>query len=148
MKKLIREIEFQNAVSDLVSLPQVQQLRRYRHHRATDRYTHTMRVARWSFRLARRLGLDERAAARGAMLHDLFFHDKSSRPADYGDSVLLHHPEEAAENAKRVTQLTDKEENIILSHMWPLSRHAPRSAEAVLVNLVDDVVAVGDFGRR
>lgn len=147
MKKLIRAIEFDNAVRDLLELPEVQQLRRYRHHR-TNRYEHTLRVARWSFRMARGLGLDQRSAARGAVLHDLFFHDKSCRPEGYRGSAFVRHPEEAVENARALTQLTDKEENIILSHMWPVCPHAPHSAEALLVNLVDNVVAVGDLAVR
>jgi uncharacterized protein len=148
MKKLMRAIEFENAVGDLLLLPEVQRLRSYRHHR-TNRYEHTMRVARWSFRVARCLGLDERSAARGAVLHDLFFHDKSCRPEGYEGSAFVQHPEEAAQNARAVTELSDKEENIILSHMWPVSlRHLPRSPEAVLVNLVDDVVAMGDLAHR
>lgn len=148
MKKLLRAIEFDNAVRDLLEKPEVQNLRRYRHHQRTNRYEHTLRVARWSFRAARWLGLDERSAARGAVLHDLFFHDKTCRPEGYRGSALVHHPEEAAENARQLTELSPKEENIILSHMWPLSRHAPHSPEAVLVNLVDDVVSVGDLGAR
>lgn len=148
MKKLLRAIEFDNAVRDLLVLPEVQQLRAYRHHR-TNRYEHTLRVARWSFRAARWLGLDERSAARGAVLHDLFYHDRSCRPAGYRGSALVRHPREAVENARRITRLTPKEEDIILSHMWPVSpRHLPHSAEAVLVNLVDDVVAVGDLAPR
>lgn len=147
MKKLLRAIEFNNAVGDLLELPEVQGLRAYRHHR-TNRYEHTLRVARWSFRTARWLGLDERAAARGAVLHDLFYHDRTNRPAGYQGSAFRRHPEEAVKNARAVTELTEKEENIILSHMWPVCPHAPRSAEAVLVNLVDDLVAVGDLARR
>ena len=142
------EIEFDNAVRDLVALPEVQQLRRYTHHRHTNRYIHTMRVARLSFRVAKRLGLDARAAARGAVLHDLFFHDRSCRPENYRGPVVLRHPEEAAENAKRLIALSPKEENIILSHMWPMSRHAPHSPEAVLVNLADDLVAVDDLRQK
>ena len=143
------EIEFDNAVRDLLEQPEVQRLRQYTHHKRTTRYHHTMRVARWSFRAARRLGLDARSAARGAVLHDLFFHDKSCRPENYQGPAVLKHPEEAAENAKLLTELSPKEENIILSHMWPASRHAPHSPEAVLVNLVDDLVAVGDLrGKR
>lgn len=147
MKKLLRAIEFDNAVRDLLELPEVQQLRTYRHHR-TNRYEHTLRVARWSFRTARWLGLDERAAARGAVLHDLFYHDRTNRPEGYQGSAFRRHPEEAVQNARAVTELTEKEENIILSHMWPVCPHAPHSAEAVLVNLVDDLVAVGDLARR
>jgi uncharacterized protein len=145
MKKLLNALAFDRAVGDLLELPEVQRLRAYRHHR-TDRYEHSLRVARWSFRTARLLGLDERAAARGAVLHDLFYHDRTCRPEGYEGSAFVRHPEEAVRNARSLTQLTEKEEDIIRSHMWPVSpRHIPHSAEAVLVNLVDDVVSVRDL---
>ena len=40
-----------------------------------------------------------------------------------------------------MTKLSDKERNIILSHMWPLGGALPRSLEALLVDLVDTFCA-------
>lgn len=140
--------DFTEAVGPLALRPELRQIRRYSHHRNVNRYDHTVRVALLSYRIARRLGLDARATARAAMLHDLFYHDRTCRPAGYHGWVVLNHPEEAAANARQITDLTPKEENIILSHMWPVSRHAPHCREAVLVNLVDDWVAVRDYFRR
>ena len=40
--------------------------------------------------------------------------------------------------------LSSKEENIILSHMWPLARRRPRSAEAAVVNLADKLCATAE----
>ena len=51
------------------------------------------------------------------------------------------HPRAAARNAAELTALSEKERNIILSHMWPLGGQLPRSWEAWLVDLVDTLCA-------
>ena len=61
----------------------------------------------------------------------------------------MTHPETAAKNAEALTgDLTDKERNIILSHMWPAGRHLPRSREAWLVDMVDNYVTLLDMTDR
>ena len=69
-------------------------------------YTHL------SFRAARWLRLDERAAARGGLLHDLYLYDPRDKSAHPG-SQCFDHPRAAARNAEQVTKLSDKERNII-----------------------------------
>ena len=63
--------------------------------------------------------------------------DKSAHPG----CQCFDHPRAAARNAEQLTELTDKERNIILSHMWPLGGQLPRSMEAWLVDLVDTLCA-------
>lgn len=145
MAQKIWKKEFDQAVGDLLPTPEVQQLRKFHHHRNINRYDHTIRVAEVSFQVAKRLGLDARATARAALLHDLFYYDKTCRRPDDRGWVILNHPEEALDNARRLTKLSPKEENIILAHMWPVSRHAPHCREAWVVNVVDDLVAVRDY---
>ena len=46
-------------------------------------------------------------------------------------------------NARNYFQITQKEQNIIRSHMWPLTvRHRPTCREAVIVCLADKYCAV------
>ena len=46
-------------------------------------------------------------------------------------------------NARNYFQITQKEQNIIQSHMWPLTfRHMPTCREAVIVCLADKYCAV------
>ena len=46
-------------------------------------------------------------------------------------------------NARNYFQITKKEQNIIRSHMWPLTfRHMPTCREAVIVCLADKYCAV------
>ena len=99
-----------------------------------------MLVSQLSFRIARTWGLDSRAVARSALLHDLYHGGKDS-------NYLRHarnHPLTALHNALEVTELSEKEQNIIASHMWPLCAARPRSREAWLVNAVDTFTAFVD----
>ena len=62
---------FFEAIEDLYNRPEVQGLSIYEQHLDIDRLQHITSVAYISFLTCRRLGLDYRTAARGAILHDL-----------------------------------------------------------------------------
>ena len=94
-----------------------------------------------AFRLARRWGLDYRAAARGGLLHDLYLYDARDH-SQYEGNQCFAHPKAALKNAQALCgALSAVEENIIISHMWPLARRMPRYKEAVVVNLADKLCA-------
>lgn len=134
------QTEFADQIDDLLHTPAVQNLQYYPHHHRVTRYEHVLLVAQLSFRIARAWGLDSRAVARSALLHDLYHGGKDS-------NYLRHarnHPLTALHNALEVTELSEKEQNIIASHMWPLCAARPRSREAWLVNAVDTLTAFVD----
>ena len=134
------QTEFADQIDDLLHTPAVQNLQYYPHHHRVTRYEHVLLVAQLSFRIARAWGLDSRAVARSALLHDLYHGGKDA-------NYLRHsrtHPLTALHNAMNVTTLSAKEQNIIASHMWPLCTARPRSREAWLVNVVDTLTAFVD----
>ena len=134
------QTEFADQIDDLLHTPAVQNLQYYPHHHRVTRYEHVLLVAQLSFRIARAWGLDIRAVARSALLHDLYHGGKDA-------NYLRHsrtHPLTALHNAMNVTTLSAKEQNIIASHMWPLCTARPRSREAWLVNAVDTLTAFVD----
>ena len=142
MKTLVPDwqTEFADQIDDLLHTPAVQNLQYYPHHHRVTRYEHVLLVAQLSFRIARAWGLDSRAVARSALLHDLYHGGKDA-------NYLRHsrtHPLTALHNAMNVTTLSAKEQNIIASHMWPLCTARPRSREAWLVNAVDTLTAFVD----
>jgi len=131
---------FVSCVKDLLDTPQVQSMRQYPHHLHVNCFEHSIFVSYVSFRLGRRWGLDYRACARAGLLHDLYLYrwdDKSAHPGNQ----CLDHPVFALRNASALTQLSGKERNIILSHMFPLSLCLPRSREAWTVSLADKLCA-------
>ena len=138
---------FVNCVRDLLDSPEVQSMRALPHHPGTSCYEHSVFVAYVSFRLARRWGLDYRAAARAGLLHDLYLYDARNKPAYYGNQCFAH-PVAALKNAWALCgSLTPMEENIIISHMWPLSRRMPRYKESLVVNLADKLCATAEVSH-
>ena len=55
------------------------------------------------------------------------------------------HPRRALENAAADWELTDRERDIILHHMFPLTPLPPRSREAWVVCLADKLCAVQEM---
>ena len=132
---------FLDCVSDLLVSPQVQSMRDIPHHPGTSCFEHSVFVSSVAFRRARRWGLDYRAAARGGLLHDLYLYDSRDH-SNYEGNQCFAHPRAALKNARALCgSLTAVEENIIISHMWPLARRMPHYKEAVVVNLADKLCA-------
>lgn len=144
--QIINHREFLSCVADLLATPQVQSMRQWIHHPGVTCFEHSVFVSYIAFRLARRWGKDYRMAARMGLLHDLYLYDPADRSAHPGNQCF-DHPVAACRNAEALMELSDKERNIILSHMWPLGGALPRSLEAWLVDLVDTVCASLELTR-
>ena len=130
-----------DCVADLMGSREVLSMRDIPHHPGCTCYEHSVFVAYIAYRLARRWGLDRRMAARCGLLHDLYLYN-ARLPGTHPGSQCFDHPVAAARNASALCGgLSDKEENIILSHMWPLAKTFPHSREAAVVNLADKFCA-------
>ena len=129
--------------------PEVQRMREFIQHGDVTTYQHCKNVVLVSFWLNRRfhLGADETSLAVGAFLHDFYLYDWHKRSSFRGLRRLFEmhgfaHPGSACVNAERCFAITRKEQNIISSHMWPLTfRHVPTCREAVIVCLADKYCA-------
>lgn len=133
-------IEYSNSVSDLFMLDSVKKLDNYSQHLNTSRLQHSLNVSYYSFRMAKFLGLDYRAAARGGLLHDLYYYEFKNVNMSCSKHSK-HHPAVALENAKLIADITALEEDIILSHMWPMSPKSPSHRESFIVTFFDKVCA-------
>ena len=132
---------FLECVADLIGSREVLSMRDIPHHPGCNCYEHSVFVAYIAFRLARRWGLDCRTAARCGLLHDLYLYN-AREPGTHPGNQCFDHPVAAARNARMLCGgLSPKEENIILSHMWPLAKRRPRSPEAAVVYLADKFCA-------
>jgi uncharacterized protein len=141
-----RMTEYIRTTKELLETDLVRMMGRWKHHGPVTALDHSLFVSYSSYRWARLLHLDARAAARGGLLHDLYLYDPKDKTAHPG-SQCFDHPKAAARNAEKITDLSPKERNIILSHMWPLGGQLPRSREALLVDLVDTVCAGLELSR-
>ncbi len=134
---------FNDAVFDIINTKELQMLRGVpQHSHDVDRYDHSIYVAYTSYNICKKLGLDATAAARGGMLHDFeLIGSMENRPGII--KMFFVHSAIAAEHANRTFSITEKERNIISSHMWPATPLAiPLSAEAAVVGVADKYCAV------
>ena len=126
-------------------------MQEYSQHETSNSLKHSIHVAKVSFALAERMHvrIDEQVLATGAILHDYYLYDiDESGFSDYKHGTK--HPQTALDNAMKEFQLSPKEQNIIRSHMWPLTLfHVPKSKEAWIVSLADKYCATKEmYGRR
>jgi len=138
------EIEFLEEAAPLLEHPMVKALSQHNHHKGKTRLDHVKEVAWLSFLLGKRFSLDCRAIVRGALLHDLFFYDwLREGPRLHG----FRHHNIALKNARKITFLSKKEEDIIKKHMWPLTIIPPFYKESLIVSLVDTFCSTRDYIR-
>lgn len=112
-------------------------------HGSVSVYEHCISVAAESVRLARamKLDVDIDSLIRGALLHDYFLYDWHDNPDGRHNVHGFTHPYTALRNASSDFELTRKERDIIVHHMFPLVPLPPHSKEAWLVCLADKICA-------
>ena len=138
MLKEIFKMEFEYIVKDILSNKEFQKTKEKVHHGIT-RYDHLVRVAFHTFIITKLMKLNYVEATRAALLHD-FFIDETENETKY--NALQNHPKYALENAKKYYDLTPLQEDIITSHMFPVTITPPKYLESWIVDLVDDVAGI------
>ena len=136
--------EFYLLIEDLISNETVQKMKEFKQHYNTSTYEHCFNVAFISYKICKKLGLDYKAAARGGMLHDLFLYDwrNSQKILNLERKHAFIHPKIALENASKLFDLTKKEQDIIVKHMWPVTIAFPKYLESYIITFVDKYSAI------
>lgn len=131
--------EFLEIVDDLVKNKKVNEMKKYRQHYDINTYEHCKNVAFISYKICKKMKWDYVSAARAGMLHDLFLYDwREKRPhKKFTDLHAFSHPRIALENARKITSLNEKEEDIILKHMWPVTLTLPKYKESFVITIAD-----------
>ena len=80
--------EFCRTTEELLGSDAVRMMGRWKHHGHISTLDHSLFVAYCSYRAARALRLDETAAARAGLLHDLYLYDSRDERLIY----TPHHP--------------------------------------------------------
>ncbi|PWL72090.1 MAG: hypothetical protein DBY23_02015 [Bacillota bacterium] len=137
-----KDQNYYKLVEDILDNEEFQSLKNVAHH-GLNRYDHCLRVSYYSYKITKLLSLSPDEVARAALLHDFFFENEntySNRKERF--NVLYSHPQFALDNAKKYFDLTKKQEDIILSHMFPICKTVPKYMESWIVDVVDDLVAL------
>lgn len=141
------EVIFNELLKDYLYNERVMEMKDYIQHGTVSTYEHCRQVARLSFGMNRRLhlGADEKIITIGAMLHDYYLYDWH---VDGDGSHRLHgltHPRVAQENAVRHFQIDNDIQNVIRTHMWPLTiTKVPNSKEALIVSIADKCCSLNE----
>lgn len=102
---------------------------------------HSLNVAKYSLFFSKKLpiAVNRRELIRGALLHDYFLYDwhTKDRANEHRHLHGFYHPGIALRNASKEYSLTQREQDIIKKHMWPLTVVPPMCREAWIVTAAD-----------
>lgn len=59
---------------------------------------------------------------------------------------VTKHPEIAVNNSKKYFELSEFQEDIIRTHMWPCTLRPPKYLESWIVDFIDDISAIFERG--
>ena len=137
-------VSFDTIAKDIINNEYYQKLIEENHH-GLNRYEHSIRVAKKTYNIAKKLNINYVSATRAALLHDFFIN------TDFGEIKGIKkgttHPEIALQNAKKHFNLNKKEEDAIINHMFPLTFTPPASLEGVVLSLTDKIIAIYEYSR-
>lgn len=145
-KEIKNDLDYKNCISDLIENKEVLKLHQFVQHANVSRLEHCLLVSYESYLWCRKFGLDYRSAARGGLLHDFFLYDRRVEKPYRGFHGFVH-PKIALDNAQKHFSLNDKEIDIIIKHMWPLTIEPPKYVESFIVSCVDKYCASLEFAK-
>ncbi|KPU45484.1 hypothetical protein OXPF_07170 [Oxobacter pfennigii] len=132
--------EHKECIRDIVQHEMVGMMKNFIQHGETNCLEHSFYVSYISYLVCKNIGLDYRSAARGGLLHDFFLYDWHEEKPYRGLHGLIH-PNIALQNANKYFDLNDREKDIILKHMWPLTIRLPKYKETFVVLMADKYCA-------
>ena len=137
--------EFNSLIEDITNNKQFNKLNKELHHGIT-RYEHSMRVARWTYKVCKLFNMNNKdSVTRAALLHD--FYINNDLVSESGASKLGEHPTKALENSLKYFELDAIQKDIIKTHMFPCNFDIPKYKESWLVSGVDKAVSTYEMLR-
>ena len=142
----IKNKEYKRIVKDILRNNEFKKMYYIEHH-GISRWEHLIKISYRSYVIAKKLKLDYRSVARGALLHDFYLDgDERDQKRKFLDTFV--HPKKALITSINNFEMNDMEKNIIVSHMFPIYLALPRYKESVLVNIVDKIIGGKELIRE
>ena len=131
----IKDKEYKRIVRDILRNNEFKKLYNIEHH-GISRFEHLLKVSYHSYLIAKKLKLDYKSVARGALLHDFYLDgDERNTKTKFLDTFI--HPKKALDTSIQNFDINKIEKNIIISHMFPIYPTIPTYKESILVNFID-----------
>ena len=120
------------------------------HHLRSSLTDHTLNVCIMSLRLSELLNkmhieTDPKDLIQASLCHDLGMLDRTEKYSGRTAAWKGHAEESDSIARDLLPDISDNAENIILSHMWPVSSQRPGSKEAVIVTAADKWASAADW---
>lgn len=139
-----QDTEFQEILKDIIANDTVQQMKNFKQHYETTCYEHCYVAAYYCYLICKKYHLDYHSATRAAMLHDLFLYNWRERQPDRKGFHAFTHGKTACQNACELFDLNEKEKDMIIKHMWPVTIELPKSFEGLVLTFVDKYCALSE----
>lgn len=144
IRKILQDKDFIMIISDLLDQEKVQEMKHYRQHYNINCFEHCLFVSYNTYLICKKHHLDYISGARAGMLHDLFLYDWRKRENGRRGLHAYTHPKVALKHASTFLNLNDKEKDMILKHMWPVTPAFPKYKETFIITFVDKYFAVAE----
>ena len=143
-EEIFQDKEYMDIVSDLIINDIVLKMKSYRQHFNVSCFDHCLYVSYNSYLICKKYHLDYKSVARAGLLHDLFLYDWRKRENGRKGLHAFTHGKTALENALKITNLNNREKDIIKNHMWPVTLQVPRYKETFIITYVDKRIAIAE----
>lgn len=142
--KIINDKDYMSIISDLLKQEKVLKMKQYRQHHNTSCFDHCLFVSYNTYLICKKRHLDYISAARAGLLHDLFLYDWRKRENGRKGLHAFTHGKTAYKQASTFTNLNDKEKDMIIKHMWPVTLALPKYKETFVITYVDKYFAIAE----
>lgn len=129
--------EYQSIIKPILDIEEFHKTKDIVHH-GVNRFEHSVRVSYYSYKICKFFRLNFYDTARGGLLHDFFLDNHDTGKV----LTLVKHPQYALEKSSEYFILSDLEQDIIKSHMFPIAPVPPKFLESWVVDMVDNVASV------
>ena len=143
LQKIYADNYFISIISDMIENNTVKQMNDFKQHYETTCFEHCLVASYYCYLLCKKFNLDY-ICSRAAMVHDLFLYDWRKRQNGRKGLHAFTHPQTAYDNASKLFDLNEKEKDIIVKHMWPVTLALPKYKESYILTLVDKYCALNE----
>lgn len=144
LQKIYADKYFISIISDMIENNTVKQMNNFKQHYETTCFEHCLVASYYCYLLCKKFNLDYISCSRAAMVHDLFLYDWRKRQNGRKGLHAFTHPQTAYDNASKLFNLNEKEKDIIVKHMWPVTLALPKYKESYILTLVDKYCALNE----